>query len=285
MQEFGLHVDSLILDNRPHKCQYKDEKKSRQSGWYAVRQFNIGGRWCIAGTYGSFRLQEKPLHIQSGGNWLFTKDQKIEFRNKLLRNKKIEHEKKIVEHQRAAQRAQQIWEASDAVGQSDYLTRKHVQAHGIRFHGNSIIVPMGKEGRMTSLQCISPDGRKKFLPGGEISGCFFDILGKGKIALCEGYATGASIHEATGWTVVICFSASGLVKVAPYFKGMNGLVVCADNDIRSEAITGINTGIESGCKAASTLGCPILFPEEGDWNDWHVLKGIEEVKRCLMPLK
>ena len=66
-----------------------------------------------------------------------------------------------------------------------------------------------------SLQFISREGDKRFLIGGRVSGCYFPI-GKPDGALCiaEGYATGASIHEATGTAVAVAFNAGNLLPVA-----------------------------------------------------------------------
>ena len=60
-----------------------------------------------------------------------------------------------------------------------------------------------------SLQRIYPDGSKRFLVGGKVQCGHFVIHGPQEkpIAICEGLATGASIHQATGWTVYVAFSA------------------------------------------------------------------------------
>jgi putative DNA primase/helicase len=66
-----------------------------------------------------------------------------------------------------------------------------------------------------SLQFIGPEGDKRFLSGGRVSGCYL-LIGKPDVTLCiaEGYATGASIHEAAGCAVAVAFNAGNLLPVA-----------------------------------------------------------------------
>ena len=94
-----------------------------------------------------------------------------------------------------------------------------------------LLVPMWghKSGEVQSLQTITADGEKKFLPGGRAGGAVFRIGRGGRRWWCEGLATGLSIQAALKTLyrkdeVVVCFSASNLAKVAT-----SGMVV-ADHD-------------------------------------------------------
>lgn len=66
-----------------------------------------------------------------------------------------------------------------------------------------------------TLQFILPDGSKRFLSGGRISGCYY-AMGRpaGVLLLCEGYATGATLHQATGHAVAVAFNCGNLPVVA-----------------------------------------------------------------------
>jgi len=51
--------------------------------------------------------------------------------------------------------------------------------------------------------------------------------------VCEGYATGATIHEATGLAVIVAFDAGNLLPVARFFREKKPdwlIVIAADND-------------------------------------------------------
>ena len=92
--------------------------------------------------------------------------------------------------------------------------------------------------------------------------------------LCEGYATGVSIYEATGQGVVIAFSANNLKAVGQTFQDKFGrrLVIVADND---ESGTGEKAAMESGLRY-------VLIPEPGmDANDYATKKGVEALRGLL----
>ena len=97
-----------------------------------------------------------------------------------------------------------------------------------------------------------------------------------EIWLVEGYATGLSLHHAlrsTGSTasVVVCFSASNLVQVAPQIKGNR--FVFADND---ESKTGENSAVATGLPwtMADEVGM--------DANDLHTRKSLWMVVQKIM---
>ena len=79
--------------------------------------------------------------------------------------------------------------------------------------GDRLLIPLGdKQDKLWSLQKILPDGEKKFLPGGKVDGCFH-LFGKEpekNLCVAEGYATAATIHEATGYAVAVAFNAGNL---------------------------------------------------------------------------
>ncbi|MGE8127735.1 PriCT-2 domain-containing protein [Methylobacterium sp. NPDC080182] len=182
------------------------------------------------------------------------------------------------EEARAAERAQAIWNAALPVAQHPYLARKGVRAHGARFaaewvkewtdrdgqvrqakYRDALLVPiMSGPKQVASLQaifptkCIGPkDARrdKDYLAGGRKRGCYF-IIGRVKagepvVVLCEGFATGASIHEATGLPVMVCFDAGNLSAVASALRDKlpeARIILAADNDVHSPGIPGLDIG-------------------------------------------
>ncbi|WP_208873812.1 VapE domain-containing protein [Fretibacterium fastidiosum] len=103
--------------------------------------------------------------------------------------------------------------------------------------------------------------------------------GDREVFLCEGFATGATVHEATGRTVVVAWDCGNLPKVAellrPRYPGR--LVLAADNDHRTPG----NPGLAAAFELAERFGIPFTSPvfeadESGsDWNDYAALHGIE----------
>jgi putative DNA primase/helicase len=277
LMEFGLDVEFPICDGRVHKARYSQEK--RKSGWYSL--YNKDGLVC--GSYGSWKVRENGFKIMRrvGIERDSVELQRLKREMRLRAERKSEEIKKNQE--KTATKAQIIWDGSALEGESPYLERKNVGAFGVRFYGKNVIVPMVKEGRLRSLQCIKPDGFKKYMEGGEVNGCFAMIQGTSIVALAEGYATAASIHMATGWTVIICFTAYNLVNVAPYFRRKK-CIICADDDYANE----VNVGKKCGLRAAAELNCKVIFPtfinKRGtDFNDLHNIEGLERVKsQCMI---
>ena len=98
--------------------------------------------------------------------------------------------------------------------------------------------------------------------GGKVSGGQFIIQGQSEkpVAVCEGFATGTSIHLATGWTVYVAFSANNLARVAKTVKERfpdKTIIICGDND---------EAGLRKGEDAAGLANAQLLFPHFTDDN-------------------
>src|SRR5258708_328490 len=128
----------------------------------------------------------------------------------------------------AAEKAHSIWEkAQPAPAEHAYLIAKKVQPHGLKLYrgplaingmrcDGALIVPIrNASAEFQTLEFIAPNGEKRFLSSGRKSGGYFAI-GKPDGALCiaEGYATAATVHEATGYAVAVAFDAGNLEAVA-----------------------------------------------------------------------
>lgn len=197
----------------------------------------------------------------------------------------------------ARQRAEAIWMAAGAANDDHpYLTRKGVRSFGLRLHKGLVVVPMrDTAGVLRSLQFISDEGKKIFLKHGEKRGCYATI-GKpsSKIFIAEGYATAATIHEATGEAVVIAFDAGNLEPVAKAMREKFHdleIIIAADNDRFTKRPNGDpwNPGIEAGRMAAQAVNGRMIYPEfseeaEGsDFNDLATSSGYEAVMQIIEP--
>ncbi len=111
------------------------------------------------------------------------------------------------------------------------------------------------------------------------------------LLLAEGYATGASVHEATGWPVAVCFDAGNLKPCALALHELHPaalLLVCGDDDRATEVRTGSNPGRGKGAAAARAvlaaggragLVLPAGLPEGGtDFNDLAAHAGADAVR-------
>jgi len=199
-------------------------------------------------------------------------------------------------HEEARERSTKFWKtAISAKDDHSYLIRKVVKSHGLKLHKGALAVPVMDGDVIHSLQFIYPDGKKIFEKGGRISGCYF-IIGESKntptIAIAEGYATGATIHEATGIPVAIAFNCGNLEPVAIAIRKRfpdTKIVICADDDWKTEG----NPGSTKGRKAAEAIDAYIASPDFGDgrgekdtdFNDLAALRGPETVLKCINEAK
>ncbi|MBW7923097.1 MAG: toprim domain-containing protein, partial [Rubellimicrobium sp.] len=178
----------------------------------------------------------------------------------------------VARAEEAAGRAARIWEHTQpAPADHPYLTVKQVAALGLRVDARGhLIVPLQDiEGRLHSVETIAPDGAKRFLAGGAKRG-HFCILGAGPapvtdpdgpILICEGWATGASLHLATGHTVIAAMDAGNLLPVAEALRGRfpeADLVLVADNDVKPDRDR--NPGVSAARKAALAVDGRLALP-------------------------
>lgn len=190
----------------------------------------------------------------------------------------------------ASEAAALIWKAAASASEHEYLARKGIQPYGVRMDGHHLLIPLrDADGILRSFQRISPAGEKRFHPGGRVAGCFFSMGSMdGLLILCEGFATGASLFEATGYAVAVAFNAGNLLAVAKVLRGkypFAKIVVAADDDWNSDG----NPGLTKAKAAARSVGGLLAVPEfrgdrsehATDFNDLHRFEGLSAVKDCI----
>lgn len=180
-----------------------------------------------------------------------------------------------------------------------YLIKKGVKSHGhivisdLSAYPGWLALPLRDEkGLVHSAQLIAEDGTKRFMFGGRIQGCWFnlDITADGPLVVAEGYATGASVHEATGWATVCAMNAGNIPAVVAAHRKMQpsrNILIAADDDQFTDGNPG-KTKAEIAAKAANATAILPVFSDEvmadkpTDFNDLHRLAGISEVKRQMV---
>ncbi len=186
----------------------------------------------------------------------------------------------------AAARATRIWEAAHpAPADHPYLRRKQVGPNGLRgdSFGNLIVPLRNVEGVLHTIETIAPMGEKRYLAGGAKAGHFCSIGGPvaaaGRFLICEGWATGASLHEATGLPVVAAMDAGNLGPVADHLRRTYPdavITIVADNDDKPGRE--INPGVTAATKAAVAIEARLAIPPvPGDANDLALEQGAHAV--------
>lgn len=209
------------------------------------------------------------------------------------------------------QKAQYIWKDKTTVAT---LSHPYLVAKGItdpnciwglkqnNYKDNqNLVIPMYQNKEIVSLQFINQNGQKHYLGNGQKMGSY-SLIGDTKklpegFYMAEGFATAASIYEATGKPVLVTFDAGNLVHVAenlkPHYPDTQ-ITIAADNDPD-------NKGMKKATEAANTLGenarilCPQFTEDQisryqqqhgegklpSDFNDLHELEGLDHLKNLF----
>ncbi|HAS52242.1 MAG TPA: hypothetical protein DCS21_11075, partial [Gammaproteobacteria bacterium] len=151
--------------------------------------------------------------------------------------------------------------ATPAPADHPYLISKKVSTHGLRVYKDALVIPVrNSQGHLLSLQFINAKGEKRFLSGGETKGGFYLIGQPGDtICIAEGFATAASIYEATGYPVAAAFSAGNLLAVAAAFSKaypQSRRIICADDDYQTDGNPGCTLAKVAATKTQSLLVIP-----------------------------
>lgn len=184
-------------------------------------------------------------------------------------------------HADARERALRIWDASHEVTPDHpYLVKKGVGVHGLRQDRDRIVVPVcDVHGTLHGLQFISPDGTKRFLKGMAKAG-HLHLIGDPDdvVIVAEGYATGASVFEATNRAVAVAFDADNLGRAAEAIKSKwpaARILIAGDND---------ESGVgQSQAMAAARLagGAAVIPTSPGDWNDLGIAEGPDAIRAAF----
>ncbi len=316
MAEKGIVTsDSVEADGSIHRFHVEGDRKGSKNGWYILHidERPAGAFGCCkrhgVGTKFSWsaKCPAKPL----------TRVERREYAEKMARQKAEREASEAARHAAAAIRAQAIWDAAEpATDDHPYLLRKGVGAHGLRvgkwevtnpetgeihiISNSALLVPICDRSRnLHNLQAIFPKKimgggtrDKDFLKHGAKLGYFYaigkpqELDGRKVFIVCEGFATGASIHEASGHCVLTAFDISNLAPVAASIRERQPdaiILFAADNDRWvTEPIN--NPGVHHARKAAQTVNGLVAIPQfaniEGkptDFNDLFMRQGLNAV--------
>jgi phage/plasmid primase-like uncharacterized protein len=269
MRGSGLEPpDTVHLDGKIHR--FKSGTKGTpgagdKSGWYVAFSDGIP-----AGRFGCWRAGLESTWRAEVGRQISPADD-MAFARRMAEAKAARDIEQARKHEVAADVVDQIW--TDCTGASPdhpYLKRKGITPYGARVTGDGrLVVPLyDADGTLSSLQYIDAEGGKLYHPGGQTGGKFW-WLGSmdepGTIYVAEGFATAATIHQATHRPVVVAYSASNLVPVVEAMRVLHptsDLVVVADND-RS------GVGQRYAEQACAKHGARMVMPpDHGDANDY-----------------
>lgn len=293
----GLPFEGMLLgDGKLHR--FKAAEDTDAASWYVL--YATDPKFA-AGAFGCWRRQINEKWHSQNGDTMTAEERR--FLNERMRSaeqsRKTEEEKR---HAEAKLKAGQMLSAGTVPITHPYLERKKVGVHGemrVSADGLLLLPLRASDGTLQSLQLIAPDKRfglspenrrdKDFIVGGRVHGCSFQIGEREDtpLVICEGYATGASIHEATGWTVLCAMFCGNLDAVARAARDkfpVRALILAADNDRFSKDNPGFTKAKEAAKAVKGFLAMPDFADEDTestDFNDLAVLCGLSSVRRTM----
>ncbi|HXD37841.1 MAG TPA: DUF5906 domain-containing protein [Rhodanobacter sp.] len=236
----GLLVEQLDI-GRMVRCRVEGDRERR--GWYMLHELQgRDGQLLIVGSFGVWHGNDNGAQkVAIAKSNELTADQRDAIRRRLAEDRKAIDRVRAAEAERAAKRAATVWAKCAPTGESPYLARKGVAAHGLRFTPSAaVVVPMcDAAGKIHGLQFIHAKKRhdrdKDFWPAGLAKKGHFHLIGMPTwlVLVAEGYATAASLHEATGLPVAVAFDGGNIGPVVDALRKRYKpakVLICADDD-------------------------------------------------------
>jgi Uncharacterized protein conserved in bacteria len=250
-------LDFLPVPNGAiHRFRAPDDKPGTLNGWYVLYLDGIA-----SGAFGSWK---------TNGSSAWSSRTPVDYREAEQVRQRIEQARQQREAEQrkrqldTATLAQRWWRDARRVDPGHpYLIAKGVRSHSLRQRNDELLVPLYAGGVLANLQRIAPDGGKRFLFGGRVKGTYSPLgrITPGKpLCICEGWATGATLHE-IGYTVACGMNSGNLKPVALALKAEHHsieIIIAGDDDRRTEG----NPGRTAANAAAIAVGGLVAFP---DW--------------------
>ncbi|CAA6824413.1 MAG: DNA primase (EC [uncultured Sulfurovum sp.] len=289
--------DEPIMDGKIHRVPVVGDKRGKKSGAYIgymdgtpagfIQNYKMGSKdnWKAIGYEFSNGLTQEDYDRQKALN----QAKQLERENEL---NKVHEETALLSQSK-------FKEAKSSDDTHPYLVTKDVKNYGLKIdEKNNLLMPLqDSEGKHWSNQKINVNF-KGFEKHAKKEGNFF-IIGEQNLdktqemIIVEGYSTGATIHEATGKTVIVAVDSGNLLAVTQALdtKYPNStILLAADNDKRLELKGKINVGYLKAFEAARNTGRNLTYPSfsneeikanHSDFNDLAKTKGLKEVKRII----
>lgn len=300
----------LSYDARIQRWKVDGEDREKRGWTKLREWTSTAGNTYIVGCFGVWRGNDDgytKIEISKDSATALTTADKAAIKAALKENERKLAEVRRAEIKRAAQWAGSVWAKCEPCQAHDYLTIKQIQPHGLRILPDSIgemtltgiddsnfyrlkmaagalVVPMhDAKGTIQGLQFIYAKGHprrakierdKEFWPSGMAMGGTFGLIGPvrrdGIMLIAEGYATAASLHEATGQTVAYAFSANNLIKagkqLANEYKLLR-ILFCADDDYLTDNNPGCTAAANASAEIERSAWIKPVFPTDESGKD------------------
>ncbi len=289
IERAGLLPGEVAGDGTLQRCGTLDKPQSRD-GWYTFH-----GDHPASGAFGNWRTGTSETWTATNGAPL-AQAEKDKLKCRIEADRAAREKAQAERNAEAAAKAREILKAASPCPEDHaYLQKKGIPPLGgvrVGQDGAMLLPLMDVCGRVQGLQRIFEDGNKRFLSGMKKAGHFGVIAGdKDRLFVVEGFATGASIHLATGGTVLVALDCGNLLAVARLAREKypkREIIIAGDDDLRTKG----NPGRTEATAAARAINAMVVFPlfadidgAGSDFNDLMVAESIEVVKAQLAQAK
>lgn len=289
------------MNGERHRVATEGDKAGSKSGVY---QGYMDGR--PAGWYQNHRASEGKVNWTSTGSYEYDPAELLKQRALAVQKRWDRDLKARTDYTRIAKTLTRQWsKMPPAPDTHAYLSRKGVSAaSGVRLdiYDNLVIPLRNTAGELRTLQYIKPDGTKNLKKDAEKTGNFFVVGGElspqRPILYAEGYATAASLHQATGIPVVMTVDAGNMVTVSRNLKTRypdTAHIILGEDDFTKTDNKGLNKAREAAAAIDGTYIIPQFTESErarafagtgsfSDFNDIHSSRGLDAVRDQLSPV-
>lgn len=285
MRAAGLDTDATIeADGKLHRFRVAGDRRDQRNGWYVLHADGLP-----AGEFGCWkRGLSETWHANIGRELSEAEREANRARLEAIRRDREAEAQRV--RAEARKKAAKLWEEANPKpsAKHPYLVKKQVRGYGIRQLRDALLIPVrDPDGALHGLQFIQPDGAKRFTSGMAKAG-HYHAIGKpdAVLLIAEGYATAATLREATGQAVAVAFDTGNLRPVALALRAKFPavrIVIAADNDHRTNG----NPGMAKAAEAAQAVGGIVIAPEFAaddagtDWNDYAATHGLPAVRAAF----
>ncbi|MCY3677916.1 MAG: hypothetical protein OXH66_10055 [Gemmatimonadetes bacterium] len=307
MASVGLHPKGVVWDSNWHRFPGIDQKRGDN------------------GRYKAFVDQRGALFMdmRTGQSWKWPQDfagaqERMKEHFKPMSGEEVRRKQEAYEKERAEKEGKHLrairnlWERAKDCANHPYLGAKGIRNVPLLksiidpdTEQEMLLIPMrDADGELRCLQRVWPNGDRLYMPqAGGVKGLYNTIgsqnyMQSKTLYICEGWATGWTIHKASGCAVIVAFTYSGLLTVGRIIQEKYPearIVFAADNDrwklVKRDGAL-VNIGVYAAKRAAQALNAeycipdfPDLSTQPTDYDDLRQLADLAVVRDRLDPAK
>ena len=282
MADLGLTCnDVLIPDGEIHRFHVEGDRSNSKNVWYVINPDSA----IHAGAFGSWKTSQSEKWRMKSRDMLTSAERQAW--SKQMKEAKAKRKADQVRiNAEAREKAVDVWQTATTEPSSHpYIKNKQIIPIGIKQRGENLVIPLlDSDAVLHSIQFIDHEGNKRLLSGGKVTGHYCAIGSiKDSLYICEGYATGVSIHLHVDKdaAVAVAFNTGNLKPVEQLLHDKYPnvqIIIAADNDSFTEG----NPGLTKAKEAAASIGAKMIWPNfDGlnstgtDFNDYVLAGGLK----------